>query len=254
MNVDDELRRLFADDRLDLPVRADAERTITAGARRLRARRTTLTRAGVAAALVGLVGVPLALARADQNEPAPASRTPAGVAATSIPPSPTSPPGAPPVTSGGATITNRPSPPPQKRTPIGPDGYGALALGMTAAQAEATGLIAPNAQPRSSAGCLGYDYKGVPNQPDHYSVLISPRYGVVRIAGRPDAATPEGVTAGTSEADVRRIYPAQAPAHGAVGEWVASAPGNPAANYWIIIRNRAVAEIRLELAVQDCYS
>ncbi|MGH3863357.1 hypothetical protein [Actinokineospora sp.] len=46
--------------------------------------------------------------------------------------------------------------------PFGPDGYLDLRLGMTAEEAEATGLITPNVQPTSSKGCKGYDYKGAP--------------------------------------------------------------------------------------------
>jgi hypothetical protein len=266
VNLDDELHRLFTDDRLDLPVRPGAERIITDGAQRRRDRRAALSRTGIAAALIALLAVPITQLRSSQGTPVsptdPGS-DPAQAAATSAPAPTTAPPTTtttprPPFTPDRSTATSRaPSstspPPPKKTTPIGPTGYRGLTLAMTTEQAEATGLIVPNAQPTSSRGCAGYDYKGTPNQPSYYSVVISPKYGVVRIGGRSDAITPEGITVGSPESEMKRVYPTKAGEHGAVGEWVTAVPTNPDAQYWIIAKNKAVSEIRIELAIQDCY-
>jgi hypothetical protein len=258
-DVEDELRRIFAAGELDVPVRPEASTAVVAGARRLRRKRLALTWAACAAAVgVAVTGVvELAWIAEPTTQPLAGS---GAVAATSVVPLPTGPARPPAVDTGAGTIINSPTastrtstvkPPP--RSPIGPSGYAGLALGMTTAQAEATGLLVPNAQPRSSKGCRGYDYKGAPNQPNHYAVLISETFGLVRVAGRADAVTPEGLAVGAAESDLKRLYPTQSAAHGAVGEWVTAVPRNTAAQYWIIVRNNAVSEIRIELKQQDCY-
>ena len=270
MSLDDELHRIFTDDRLDLPVRHDAEAAVVAGARRRRRRRIAITAVGGFTMVAALATTTLALSGIGGPESLPMAADPAALAVTTTtapPPPATTTPGtiaAPPgaVTSGRATITNQKPPPssgskspaPSPKQVIGPSGYAGLRLGMPADTAEASGPIVPNAQPVSSSGCKGYDYRGSPNQPDHYSVLISNTYGVARIAGRSDAATPEGIAVGAPESDLKRTYPTQSDSHGAVGEWIVPVPGNAAAQYWFIIRNQAVAEIRLELTTQDCYA
>ncbi|MFL6142749.1 MAG: hypothetical protein ACJ72N_12890 [Labedaea sp.] len=258
-DVEDELRRIFAADELDVAVRPRAGTAVVAGARRLRRKRralfSTAWAAAVAVAVTGMVG----LARIAEPTAQPLAGSGA-VAATSAAPLPTGPASPPAVATGTGTITNSATtstptstakPPP--RSPIGPSGYAGLTLGMTAAQAEATGLLVPNAQPLSSKGCKGYDYKGAPSQPNHYAVLISETRGLVRVAGRADAVTPEGLVVGASESDLKRLYPTQSAVHGAIGEWVTAVPRNAAAQYWIIVRNNAVSEIRIEFKVQDCY-
>ncbi len=267
MNLDDELRRLFNDDeRLDLPLRDDAVKSVVAGARRVRRRRLTAITASGALVVAALAGTTVALAKvgAPQTLPAVGQETVVSTSSLSMP-APAdprtadqpSPPGtasktivhSTTTTSRSATTTT----PTKPKVPIGPSGYGGLALGMTAEKAEATGMIVRNSDPMSSAGCVGYDYKGSPNQPAHYSVLISPTLGVVRIAGRADSVTPEGLWTGAPEAELKRLYPTRSDTHGVTGEWVAAVPDNAEAQYWIIVRNQSVAEIRIELKTQDCY-
>ncbi|GLZ41243.1 hypothetical protein [Actinokineospora sp. NBRC 105648] len=73
MNVDQELRRLFADDRLDVPAKAGAAEAVVAGAHRVRRRRVAAGAAGgaVLAALLVTGGVVLAgMGSASQLPPA----------------------------------------------------------------------------------------------------------------------------------------------------------------------------------------
>lgn len=273
MNLDDELQRLFADERLDVPVRHGATEAVVAGARRVRRRRIALSAVGGAAALSLLAGTAIVLAK-----PGPAHSVPgAEISATgevtataterSDDPAPTSVNA--PGNSGTRTgsVTGKPTssttvPPsdfqPEDGTdgtvPFGPDGYLALRLGMTAEQAEATGLITPNVQPISSKGCKGYDYKGTPKEAARYAVVISPTYGLVRLANGPlRPLTTEGLILGSSETDMKKAYPTSAGTHGAVGEWVTQVPGNADKRYWFLVRDGKVSEMRLELATQDCY-
>jgi hypothetical protein len=266
VNLDDELRKLFSEDeRLDVPLRDDAVSSVVSGARRIRRRRIMSVATSGTLVVAGLAGATIAFA----NVGAPESLPPVGQetvgSTTSLGQLPTTDPGSPSQSSSPTasnTIvhktpppsTTTTAPPPKKqKAPIGPSGYGGLALGMSVDQAESTGMIMRNADPVSSEGCIGYDYKGAPNEPKHYSVLISPKLGVVRIAGRADSITPEGLWTGAPESDLKRLYPTQSGTHGVTGEWVAAVPDNAEAQYWIIVRNESVAEIRIELKTQDCY-
>jgi hypothetical protein len=261
VNLDDELRRIFSDEeRLDLPLRDDAVASVVTGARRIRRRRLAAIAASGTLVAAMLAGGAVVLSGLGAPEPLP----PVGQAPTAVPttvgPTTSAPAapgsasqGPPPQGTASKTITHRSSTPPPPKVPIGPNGYNGLALGMTAQVAESTGTIVANSEPTSSKGCLGYDYKGSPNLPNHYSVLISPTVGVVRIAGRSDAITPEGLTVGASESEMRRLYPVPSNGHRGTDEWVTAVPANSAAQYWIIVRNQSVAEIRIELKSQDCY-
>jgi hypothetical protein len=265
VNLDDELHRLFHDDeRLDLPIRDDAVSSVVAGARRVRRRRLAAITASGALVVATLAGATVVFANlATPQALPPVGQLPVG-STTSLPmpttvdsrstgqssPPPTASKTITHTPTGKSTTTTTPT---KQKAPIGPTGYGGLALGMTVEQAEATGMIVRNADPVTSKGCLGYNYKGVPNEPDRYSVLISPNLGVVRIAGRTDSVTPEGLFTGAPVTELKRLYPNQTGTHGAVGEWVAAVPDNADAQYWIIVRDESVAEIRIELKSQDCY-
>ncbi|MBP2475429.1 hypothetical protein JOF53_004301 [Crossiella equi] len=273
MNVDDELRRLFSDERLELRPSPDAETAVLAGVkRRVRRKRIAIAATGALSALAIAGGSFLVLAPPTPEtvqsagdptltlssvEPS-ASGTPAPSDSSTPPSSSQRPPsgsgaGTPGSSSGKATTTTN------AKTLVGtvrmgPTSYGGLTLGMTKEQAEATGLISPNAQPESKNGCLGYDYKGKPDKASFYSVVISKTRGVVRIDGRGDEVTVEGVGVGSSVAEFEKAYGNDwLTPHGAVGERVVPVPGNTAANYWFLVRNDKVSEVRLELSQQDCY-
>jgi hypothetical protein len=135
---------------------------------------------------------------------------------------------------------------------FGPTIVNGLRLGMTAGEAVATGLVQATAGPVDAAGCQGYQWTGRAPFGTYYPLLFSPRYGLVRIGGIAEAETPEGIYAGSTDADVRAVYPAQARSH--IGtDYVTPVPGNPTAHYWFVLSNHVVTELRLELATQDCY-
>ncbi|MGH3863356.1 hypothetical protein [Actinokineospora sp.] len=66
--------------------------------------------------------------------------------------------------------------------------------------------------------------------------------------------TAESLMVGSAEGDMKKAYPISAGSHGAVGEWVTQVPGHADKRYWFLVRDGKVSEMRLELAVQDCYS
>jgi len=271
VDLDDELRKLFADERLDVRVRPEADRVIVTGARRIRRRRAGVVFGGgmlsmaamlVAGTAFGVSGdaphqVPLAVA-ADTSGP---------TITTTPPPATTSTTTAASVTTVESTArtTARPSsskakPTTTTSTPtstlasvlaFGPTTVLGLRLGMTTDEAMATGLVKLNPMAPTAAGCIGYDWAGgAGTQPN--ALIFSSKYGLVRIGGRGDAATPEGIHDGSSAADVRVAYPLQTTPQGSNGDWVAPVPGNPNAHYWIIFSGSVVSDLRLELAVQDC--
>jgi hypothetical protein len=124
---------------------------------------------------------------------------------------------------------------------------------MSAGEAVATGIVKATAGPVDSAGCQGYEWSGRASSAPNFPLLFSPHYGLVRIGGLPTAETPEGIYDGSTDVDVQTAYPDQAKGHLGAGEWVTPVPGNPSAHYWLILTNHVVTDIRLELAVQDCY-
>jgi len=271
MNIDDELRRLFSDDRLDLPIRAGAASDVVAGARRIRRRRTVVTAAAGAATVVALFAVAASLPGLGGAEQAPgagpevaaettASTVPSapsistGSGTAVVPSEPAAPNGEPkpgrgttrrnPPASGGST-SSAPKVPPALA--IGPIGYLGLRLGMNAETAEATGLLVAEQPP--AQGCPGYDYRTQPISGDQPAVRISASSGIASITGRPDAVTPEGIKTGSTEADVKRVYPAAVQVS---GTWYASAGSTPPAQYAFVMKNQAVAAIQLELKTHDC--
>jgi hypothetical protein len=273
VDLDDELRRLFADDRLDVPVRQEAHRAVVTRAARLRRRRrgrvvlgggvlsvATMLLAGTAFGVGGdapprqPVAVPESpLLTSSTTEPPPRTTTLVPTSSVAPPAKATSTPVSTTTTTTTTATSTTKLRPPADRLAFGPTAVGGLRLGMTQDDAVATGLIQPNLTPVNAAGCQGYDWSGHANAPTQYSVLFSPKYGLVQIGGRADAVTPEGVYAGSSEAEVRALYPDQARPHVGSLEWVTPVPGNPNARYWFVFADHVVADVRLELAVQDCY-
>ncbi|MFI9380987.1 hypothetical protein [Kutzneria sp. NPDC052558] len=271
MDLDDELRKLFADERLDVRVRPEADRVIVSGARRVRRRRAgvvfgggmlsvaTMLAAGTAFGVSGDAPQQTTLALTDSARPS-TTTTPPPATTTTTAAAPTTAADLPAPTATRLT-TSKPKPTTTTPTPtsskvaalaFGPTTVLGLRLGMSAAEAMATGLIRPNPMAPNAAGCVGYDWAGgVGAQP--YALVFSPKDGLVRIGGLADAVTPEGIHDGSSAADVRVAYPLQTTPHAAgSGEWVAPAPGNPNAHYWILFSGSVVSDLRLELAVQDC--
>lgn len=221
-DLDDDLRKLFGDDRLDVHSTSVSTEEVLRGATRRRHRRNAV--AGTFA-LVAVVGAGIGLSRLEM--PAPDSTAGAllttAVSVTTTPPPP--PPststvistttvtvGQPPNSAGGTT--GRPDPGgtsrsnPKSSTPPTPESqpgrYGSLALGMSEADALATGsLVEPSGPADPDNRCRAYATKSVP---DANAVIVSPAKGIVRITMPNYAKTPKNVGAGSQVSEVKAAY------------------------------------------------
>jgi hypothetical protein len=87
---------------------------------------------------------------------------------------------------------------------FGPDGYGRVKLGMSLADAMATGDL--EIRPGTTKTCTVAH--SIPRADEGVTVLISQRFGVVAILGPNIAAsTPEGIRINSTAADFKRAYP-----------------------------------------------
>ncbi|MFF4615501.1 hypothetical protein [Nonomuraea jabiensis] len=137
----------------------------------------------------------------------------------------------------------------QKRT-LGPFGYGDLRLGMTEAQARATGRIVRKTIDVPTK-CSTYDLKERRYSGNRAGMYISQKQGVVTISapGR-GVRTPQGIGIGSTPAQVKAAYPnlKQDTLYGTF----ATVPGNPKASYVFLMSKRAVLGVTLVLTAQDC--
>ncbi|REE95944.1 hypothetical protein [Thermomonospora umbrina] len=134
---------------------------------------------------------------------------------------------------------------------LGPDGYGALKLGMTLDQAEATGLITVKLKPPKDHGCGTFDLKTHPRPASTAGGNLSAGLGVASIFAVADMRTPEGITLGSSLAQVQNAYPRL---QNGPNLSFTKVPGNPAAVYTFLIADGRVKELVLDLATQDCHN
>ena len=272
VNVEDELTRLFTDDRLDVPVRPGAQASVLAGAQRRRNRRraAAVTCGSLAVVAVAVVGVAIGGAGPARHDTLPAINPPA----TSALPSEVPLPGPPPVPleSGAVpppTITSAPSSrtgaPSSTRSPssstgpvirsvlraastdptIGPAGWGRLTLGMAERAAVATDEFDVS-KGYSGSPCHRYWLRNGGNTP----VDVSPTAGVARIDARPGVTTPEGLGPGSTDEQVLAAYPKATVSGPTI---TAPVPGNNGAVY--VFNTDATHEIvslRLELARHNC--
>jgi hypothetical protein len=273
VNLDDDLRRLFTDDgdRLDVPVRADAEQVIVAGARRVRRRRHAMAGAGALAVVAVAAGaIALASGRPDAMPPAvtitttPTSTSagaasPSSVAGTSVPVQP--PPGTgtrknsrtnePPVDTG----TQGPvDPPPLSFEVLGPLGIGGLRLGQPLADAQSSGMLGAMIHDGAGSGCDQYQL--LISGPDPNFVYVSPSGGDQTVKGivSVNVQTPEGVGPGWTIAQVKAVYPdldeQQAKDSGSS---LVSTPGTGQANYrFTFTSNGTVTRVTLQTVDQPC--
>lgn len=255
-DLDDELRRLFSDDRLDVHVTPDATDAVLRGADRRRRRRAAVT---TAFAVVVLVGAGIGLTRLPSSTDVPAG----ALLPTSMPTSSSTPPAPsistvtrttvvtvdPPATgnptagnTSKARTTTPPSPPPSE-----PGRFGKLALAMSQADALATGSLVEPSSPADPEGrCVAYATTTVP---DGKAVVISPARGIVRITLPGYAKTQKGISAGSTVADVQAAYPT---ATQSGSELRVEMAATPKWTYVFETDGAAVAVVRMRLAANDC--
>ncbi|MER7498856.1 hypothetical protein AB0L05_07090 [Nonomuraea pusilla] len=133
---------------------------------------------------------------------------------------------------------------------LGPYGYGAVKLGMTAKQAQATGEVVKKMP--GNGGCSGWDLKKFPNPKDAVGVYVSPRKGVAAIFAAKGMTTPEGIALGSTVKRLKAVYPRiKQDFH---GYYVITVPGNKKAYYSFGVTRGKVTEYGIALNDQDCFN
>ncbi|MEV6440513.1 hypothetical protein [Amycolatopsis sp. NPDC051716] len=266
--LEQRLRALFADERLDLPPPPDAGTVIVTGARRRRRRRHTVQAvAGVAAAVVAVAGG-LTMIRLHTEDGTAAISVP-GTGVSSKPaenltqgrpaepstPGPTgtqsiqasAPPGAS-TSSPTQQPTSAPAPSTLAAVTTGPllaaDGFGKLKLGMSEADVAAQTVTLSDAQ--AGAGCTVYKAQGS-GLPASASVVISKAAGLVVVTPDVAAHTAEGIGAGSTKDQILAVYPAAKEETGGV-----VAPAGTAAEYRFRLDRTGVVQTSLTSVTQDC--
>lgn len=259
MDLDDELRRVLSDDRLDIAVQPDAAERIVAGARRLRVRRRLAVTGSVGGlAVVAVVAgavlftdprQPDALPPADQTSTVrPSSQT----SGSSSAPSGTSQVTASPSAGGGTsrpdddpatTAGTRTAPPATTGTRIGPDGFGVLRLGMSFDEAKAAGGT-EGEPPQPNGGCVG----GYPLLLDGEPAgeVAFGTAGIMLLAPTVDLHTAEGASTGWPAKQVQTVYPTITDEEVAAGAAGVAVPGNPDAIYRLGFTDGVLTEINLQ--------
>jgi hypothetical protein len=262
MDLDDELRQLFtADDRLDVPVKGDAEEIIVAGARRVRRRRIVAATASGALGVVIAVVAGIVLAGGSPDAMPPATDVPTTLPAASSAEVTTQPSStsavAPPMTAPSHTTTTTktqqrgtPSQPADPEPPdlgfqvLGPTGLKTLALGQSLEEAQATGLLGPRTS--DSGGCGVYE---LTDDRATGSVYVST---TVQAIFADPTQTPEGVGSGWTIAQVKAVYPNIDEAAADAGHAVVPVPGHASATYSLYFSDGEVTQVSLQLADQAC--
>jgi hypothetical protein len=251
--IDADLRALFADQRLSLPVGQDAVGSVLVGAQRRRRRRTMAVAAGgaLAVAAVLLAGGLVAghLVRPDEVQ---IGSPGGGLATLSYSNTPTVSGSASQAPSGLGTA------PGTQPGVLGPNGYGDLVLGMTAEQALATKMV--NSHTRLANGCLSYTRQSA--DASHSAVVGSRPYtvylsndrwplGIQAISAPPGTLTPEGIGIGSTEDALFAEYPNANHARDDV--IVTAVPDHPAAEYRFGMDGKGtVTAIYLTVSGQTC--
>jgi hypothetical protein len=137
---------------------------------------------------------------------------------------------------------------------LGPAGLGALTLGMTRQQAEATGLVNPFRHADATNCQWSTTFVGAPaTTTTAGTVLASEASGVAAIFAYGPVGTPERIKLGSTHADVSNAYPsASLKGSAAHGNVVAEVPGNNAASYRFELQDGTVSEVALVLNTQSC--
>lgn len=161
----------------------------------------------------------------------------------------------PSATTEGAAAT---TPAPAAAPVLGPDGFGALKLGMSREEAEASGVVEPFVA--FVGGCTHSQLSAAPGPatpaaPELGSGIInhSATLGVATIDAYPGVQTPEGIGIGSPVGAVDQAYPDWDPSDHLMRGY-APVPGNDEAVYRIAFdRDDKVSEVTLQFVAQDCY-
>ncbi|MEV8510729.1 hypothetical protein [Dactylosporangium sp. NPDC051484] len=157
-----------------------------------------------------------------------------------------------PVSSASATSASATSAAPagNAKDVLGPNGLGALKLGMTKEQVIATGLV--TGLTGTSAGCSAGHLKGAPNGLG--LVVVSDIQGVVAIeASGPAVHTPEGVHLDMPRAEMQRKAIDWGGPKNEDGMGYSRVAGNERAHYLMEISVGRITLLTLQYIRQDCY-
>ncbi|SDN28559.1 hypothetical protein [Allokutzneria albata] len=229
MNLDDELRRMFQDERISLTPSPVAGRAIVAGARRRRRNRRGLAVGGGAiVAVLAVVG---------------------GVAASSVglaAKTPLAQSGTPSVT----TPAKQPLP-----TVLGPNGLGALRLGMTRQQAHETGMVSQDVLDQQQAAehrCTRHELLDSSGT-SFGTVVVSRKAGLAEVLPRNAPRTPEGLRAGMTVEQAGNVYPElrKVALSSGSGSAQTPVPGNSRAVFTVDFNHSKVTAISLRFNDND---
>jgi hypothetical protein len=250
-DLEDSLKRLFQDSRLDMRAAPDAEETVVRGARRVRRRRITMISTAGVMSLAVLAGGTFLLASPAPQPIEVATQPPTDLPITTTSPTTTSPTAASPpqesqpspatsstTATPGTPPTSRPVDPPIATPALGPTGFGSFRLGMTEDQVTATGE-AQGVVGNETDSCASYQIEGML----YATLTVSKRYGLVAIALTAAASTSERIAIGSTEDQVRTTY------RSTVSTTV---PDNPNADYRFRYTAGKVSEITLAAKQSDC--
>ena len=165
-----------------------------------------------------------------------------------------------PTTEAATATTPAPTTPAAPSAPVlGPDGLGALTLGMDADQAEATGVVKPFAD-SPYGGCATSRLTGATDDPTPTdgertpgTVWLNSDLGIAAIDAYPGVETPEGIGIGDPLSAVDAAYPGWDYSDHLM-RGAAVVPGNDEAVYRIAVdRSDTVTEVTLQFLNQGCY-
>lgn len=153
------------------------------------------------------------------------------------------------LTGGALLVTGTPALAQSAKPTLGPYGYGAVKLGMSATKAKATRQVVLKMS-AGSGSCSGWDLKAHPTGKDSVGLYISKKVGVAVIFARKGVRTPQGIGLGSTLKQVKKAYPKVK--NSPSGFPYVSVPGNPKAYYAFIPAKGKVRELAFGLTTQDC--
>ncbi len=129
---------------------------------------------------------------------------------------------------------------------LGPDGYGPLKLGMTATEAESTGIV--TFEDGHGAGCSAFGLLDPDSGRSLGMGFLSRGKGVVAIFVDKGIETPQGIHVGSGITEVKRAF-----AHLTGKVSGLTAPASDTAQYVMTFDHEKLDELALATADQDCF-